>query len=105
LQINPIYAVEKREKNGDLLLRFEFPSEWYKFENGEYLRYAPEQCVFPGALARALERGERPPELERYIAKFVVIGMPDRYCDSGRLSSRASAGSMRGNEERVEYNR
>jgi hypothetical protein len=29
---------------------------------------------------QALERGERPPEVEDLIAQFVVIGMPHRYC-------------------------
>jgi ubiquinone/menaquinone biosynthesis C-methylase UbiE len=91
LQINPVYVVEKQHANGDLSLRFHFPSDWYEFENKAYLTYAPERCVLPAALARAVERGEHHPELERYIGKFVVIGMPDRYCDSGQRSGRAVA--------------
>lgn len=82
LQINPIYTVEEKRSNGDLVLRFEFPSSWYKFENEAYLKYAPERCVLPAALVAALERQEHPPELDEFIAKTVIIGMPDRYKDT-----------------------
>jgi SAM-dependent methyltransferase/uncharacterized protein YbaR (Trm112 family) len=79
LQLNPIYKVERRDPNGDLELRFEFPSKWYRFENEAYLRYAPETCRVPADVASALETGAPHPALADLIAKCVVIGMPGRY--------------------------
>jgi ubiquinone/menaquinone biosynthesis C-methylase UbiE/uncharacterized protein YbaR (Trm112 family) len=94
LQINPIYKVERRHSNGDVSLRFDFPSAWYKFENESYLKYAPERCQLPAAIIRALDRGEHPPELDEWITKFVVIGMPDRYRETESKSPKAArAGS------------
>jgi SAM-dependent methyltransferase/uncharacterized protein YbaR (Trm112 family) len=81
LQINPIYKVEKRAANGDLELVFKFPSDWYRFENEAYLRYAPERCTLPAELACALEKREVPPGIDDYVSRFVVIGMPERYCE------------------------
>jgi SAM-dependent methyltransferase/uncharacterized protein YbaR (Trm112 family) len=80
LQLNPIYRIEKRAENGDVDLRFEFPSDWYKIENHGYLEYAPETCRVPGAVMRALETKQAHPELDTYVAQFVLIGMPDHYC-------------------------
>jgi SAM-dependent methyltransferase/uncharacterized protein YbaR (Trm112 family) len=79
LRLNPIYEIEQRAPNGDLDLRFVFPSKWYRFENEAYLRYAPERCRVPAAVVSALEAGAPHPELADLIAKCVVIGMPDRY--------------------------
>jgi hypothetical protein len=97
LRINPIYRIDAQAPNGDLTLRFEFPSPWYKFENGAYLSYAPERVVLPGSAVRALERpdaNQAEPSLAPYVSKFVVIGMPERYSDSGlvRAGSASSPG-------------
>jgi SAM-dependent methyltransferase/uncharacterized protein YbaR (Trm112 family) len=79
LQLNPIYAVDSKTPEGDLELRLEFPSEWYRFENGSYLRYAPEKVRVSGSVVRALEAREPHPELDELVRKFVVIGLPERY--------------------------
>jgi SAM-dependent methyltransferase/uncharacterized protein YbaR (Trm112 family) len=79
LRLNPIYQVAPLEPTGDLDLRFTFPSEWYRFENEAYLRYAPERCRVPAAVVSALETGAPHPALQDLIAKCVVIGMPERY--------------------------
>ncbi len=79
LQLNPLYRVEKRGEDGAAELRFQFPSEWYEFENQGYLEYAPKACTVPGELMRALESEQAHPDLERYIAQLVVLGMPQRY--------------------------
>jgi ubiquinone/menaquinone biosynthesis C-methylase UbiE/uncharacterized protein YbaR (Trm112 family) len=80
LHLNPIYRVAAVEATGDIDLQFRFPSEWYRFENQGYPAYAPERCRVRASVVRALERGERPPEVEELIAQFVVIGTPHRYC-------------------------
>jgi SAM-dependent methyltransferase/uncharacterized protein YbaR (Trm112 family) len=79
LQLNPIYAVESTSPAGDLDLRFVFPSEWYRFENQTYLKYAPERCRVSGDVARALAAHATHPDLDDLIRKCVVIGMPDHY--------------------------
>jgi SAM-dependent methyltransferase/uncharacterized protein YbaR (Trm112 family) len=84
LQLNPIYAADPQGSNGEVSLRFQFPSEWYRLENEGYLAYAPQEVRVPRHLVDALERGERSAELERYVKEFVVIGMPERYIEAGR---------------------
>jgi hypothetical protein len=79
LELNPIYAVDERTGAGDLQLRLEFPSKWYRFENEGYLSYAPKRVQVPGEVVRALEAGEAHPALDELVRQFVVIGMPDRY--------------------------
>lgn len=79
LQLNPIYAVDSRTPSGDLELRLEFPSEWYRFENGSYLRYAPEKVRVSGEVLRALDERQSHPELDALVRQFVVIGLPERY--------------------------
>jgi SAM-dependent methyltransferase/uncharacterized protein YbaR (Trm112 family) len=83
LQLNPIYQIERRGPKGELDLRFVFPSEWYRFENEAYLRYAPERISVPADIVGALETGAPHPGLSDLIAKCVVIGMPERYVTSG----------------------
>ncbi len=79
LQLNPIYRVENRSPNGDLELRFEFPSSWYEVENGGYLDYAPKNCRVSGEVMRAVAARATHPALDDLIAGFVLIGMPERY--------------------------
>jgi SAM-dependent methyltransferase/uncharacterized protein YbaR (Trm112 family) len=83
LHLNPIYAVDARSPSGDLDLRLEFPSEWYRFENGSYLRYAPEKVRVGGDVIRALESRQPHPALDDLVRRFVVIGMPERYQSAG----------------------
>ena len=79
LQLNPIYAVEARSPDGALDLRLRFPSEWYRFENESYLRYAPERVRVSGDVLRTLGTSAAHPDLEELVRKCVVIGMPERY--------------------------
>jgi hypothetical protein len=83
LYLNPIYAVDARSPTGDLDLRLEFPSDWYRFENGSYLRYAPEKVRVAGDVVRALEARQNHPALDDLVRRFVVIGMPERYQSAG----------------------
>jgi SAM-dependent methyltransferase/uncharacterized protein YbaR (Trm112 family) len=83
LQLNPIYAIDGRSPAGDLDMHLEFPSEWYRFENQHYLKYAPEKVRVSGEVVRALEAREGHPELDELVRQCVVVGMPDRYQASG----------------------
>ncbi len=82
LQINPIYREDARAPNGDVTLRFQFPSHWYQLENEGYRAYAPETCTVPGSVLRALAERAPHPELDSLVSRFVVIGMPERYASS-----------------------
>jgi SAM-dependent methyltransferase/uncharacterized protein YbaR (Trm112 family) len=79
LQLNPIYAVDGRSPAGDLDMHLEFPSEWYRFENSNYLSYAPEKVHVSGEVVRALEEHQGHPDLDELVRQCVVIGMPERY--------------------------
>lgn len=79
LVLNPIYLVESMSPSGDLKLRFEFPSEWYEFENAGYLEYAPDSVDVPREVLTALREGDRTDAVQKLIDRFVIIGVPDRY--------------------------
>ena len=79
LALNPIYVLEARTPDGGVRLRFEFPSEWYEFENAGYLKYAPDSVDVPGDVMAALQVGERTEAVQALIDRFVILGVPDRY--------------------------
>ncbi len=79
LQINPIYLADGGSQDGGLELKFQFPSEWYEFENQRYRDYAPARCSVTGEVLEALRRGERSRAMEDGINQFVILGMPERY--------------------------
>jgi hypothetical protein len=95
LQINPIYTVDAEGPDGGLDLRLQFPSEWYRFENESYLRYAPERVRVAGDVVRALELRAPHPDLDALIKQCVVIGMPDRYQSTPDAATTALAPSGR----------
>lgn len=77
LGINPLY--ERSLRNGQVDLTLRFPSDWYRYQNAKFLEYAPERLSVPAELITALRAGQTPPDVETYIDRFVVIGLPDRY--------------------------
>ncbi len=79
LVLNPIYLMEGKDSSGELTMRFEFPSEWYEFENAGYLEYAPETVAVSREVLAAMRSGERTEEVRKLIERFVVVGVPDRY--------------------------
>ena len=79
LALNPIYVLDGEIPAGGVRLRFEFPSEWYEFENAGYLSYAPESVDVPGEVIAAMRAGERTEAVKALIGLFVIVGVPDRY--------------------------
>ncbi len=79
LVVNPIYRVESGTPNEGLTLRFEFPSEWYAFENEDYAEYAPDRVEISPEVLVAVRAGERSAAVKELIDRFVIIGVPDRY--------------------------
>ncbi|MDG4601260.1 MAG: methyltransferase domain-containing protein [Defluviicoccus sp.] len=78
LGVNPLY--ERTPRDGQIGLKVRFPSGWYRYQNEKFLEYAQAECSVPAALISALGAGEAAAdEVQPYIDRFVVIGMPDRY--------------------------
>lgn len=76
---NPIYRIEDTDRSGDFAMRFEFPSEWYEFENAGYREYAPETIQVPREVLASVRSGDRSEAVRELIERFVVIWVPDRY--------------------------
>lgn len=92
LGVNPLYA--RTLRNGEVDLQVHFPSLWYRYQNAKFLEYAPERCSMPAALITAVDSGKASAdEVQPYLDRFVVIGMPDRYlpvAEGGARSARAT---------------
>ena len=65
--------------NGSIDLRFQFPSQWYEFENSRYRDYAPERCHLTSEIIQTLGRGQRNPAIDDLLRQVVILGMPERY--------------------------
>ena len=72
LVLNPIY--QTREEDGELLLQYHFPSDWFAFENGQMLTYLPRRL--------RVMRAELQAPSEALIRQTVMVGVPDRYNDA-----------------------
>ena len=79
LVLNPIYRLESADAEGNIALRFEFPSEWYEFENAGYLEYAPESITVSREVLADVRSGSQTDAVRDLIDRFVVVGVPDRY--------------------------
>lgn len=77
LGINPIYRVEP---DGDgVLLRFEFPSTWYAFENAGMLAYHSPGVRLDRHTFEQLRAGAPTARTKELLERFVVLAMPPRY--------------------------
>lgn len=79
LAVNPIYRAESSTPKEGLKLRFEFPSEWYAFENEGYKEYAPDRVAISPEVLAAVRANDRTDAVQALIDRFVIIGVPDRY--------------------------
>ncbi|MFZ1413394.1 MAG: class I SAM-dependent methyltransferase [Defluviicoccus sp.] len=89
LGVNPLY--DRTPLNGQVDLKVRFPSDWYRYQNAKFLEYAPEHCTVPAGLIAALGGGQSSADVETYVDRFVVIGMPDRYLPVTEGGAGASA--------------
>jgi len=79
LQLNPHYHEKGKDDSGNLILKFEFPSSWYEFENQSWMKYAPETVLLSPDTLNAISNSIKTPEVNELISKLVVIGMPELY--------------------------
>jgi hypothetical protein len=71
--------LESASAEGDVALRFEFPTEWYEFENAGYLEYAPDRITLSREVLADVRAGSRTDAVRDLIDRFVLVGVPDRY--------------------------
>lgn len=61
------------------LYRHAFPSSWYEHEDGDCRKYEPSEVGISSDVLQDLAAGRRTPEMERLIARCVIVGVPDGY--------------------------
>ncbi len=83
LNINPLYHEDGKDEEGNIILRFKFPTEWYEYENHDWMKYAPETVHLSQSTMNAIAKGIRTPEVNDLISKWVVIGMPEKFLPLG----------------------
>ena len=78
LRINPIYQVEPDDSG--VHLRFAYPSTWYAFENSLMSSFTSAGERLDRATFDLIAEGHASgPQLDLYLRRFVVLGMPPRY--------------------------
>jgi SAM-dependent methyltransferase/uncharacterized protein YbaR (Trm112 family) len=78
INVNLIYR-STRTKEGDLHLRFTFPSVWFAYENHGMLSYHPQQATISRAQLQRLAAWRDDPSLAALVESFVLIGLPTRF--------------------------
>ena len=83
LAVNPVYvetsAAQPTGRDGTRHFEFAFPSDWYEFENNAYRTYASSAFSIPVSLLPDLNQRCTDEAVQRHVARFEVLGMPDRY--------------------------
>ncbi len=83
LRLNPLYAAENDDEDGWVRLVLRFPGGWYEKDNAACREYLPETVRISTEGFSALAHGHRTRELEEWIARCVVLGVPPRYAGAG----------------------
>ncbi len=79
LNINPIYVRQPSNSEDVVIFKFEFPSEWYEFEDAAYTEYAPPLVEMEASVMEDIAHQRRTEKVEELIRRFVVVGMPENY--------------------------
>jgi len=93
LTLNPLYKIERHDAAGNVHLRQVFLSDHYRQQNSErrFEQLLPETDCLPETVMEDLARGKRTPELEAFIEKWVVLGMPEGYMPANFSHTAAAA--------------
>jgi SAM-dependent methyltransferase/uncharacterized protein YbaR (Trm112 family) len=78
LGINPLYEAKPDLNNRTRLTRT-MPSKYYQEDNGECLRYLPEEVAVDAGVLNDLSTGTRTRDIEKLIDQFIVLDIPLRY--------------------------
>ena len=79
IRLNPLYHFEGKDNKGNNIYKFRFPSKWYELDAPHWKDYAPEEVHISPETLEAIAKGNRTPEVDDLLAKWVVIGMPEKY--------------------------
>ena len=79
LRINPLYAIERRDQQ--LHLRLRFPSPDYEDEYGACREYLPDEVVIPAAAVAALNEDpvDLAPGIADLVRRRVILDLPRKY--------------------------
>lgn len=81
LGLNPIYKLNSGN-NGFMKLSFQFPSAWFAFENDMMRMYHRPIISIQKEIFHCIRDNIRSKDVYELTARFVVIGMPERYARS-----------------------
>jgi hypothetical protein len=76
--VNPIYR-RVATPEGDLQLRFDFPSIWYAYENNGMMAYHPRRVSLRRTQLEALRSERTDASFSDLVSRFVLLGMPPRF--------------------------
>lgn len=79
LSLNPLYVRDSSGRSEHARFRRSFPSRFYEEENAAGKDYLPEEVQIRFDLLQKLEEGRYTPEMEPFIARCVLLGLPERY--------------------------
>jgi ubiquinone/menaquinone biosynthesis C-methylase UbiE/uncharacterized protein YbaR (Trm112 family) len=74
LSLNPLYVRE-----GPVCWKRNLPSAFFERDHHEIKDYLPDEVSIPPTLLESLDKQQRTAEMERLIAKCVILGLPDAY--------------------------
>jgi len=92
LTLNPLFA-RTRLADGQLSCRFEFPTIWFAYQNGDMYSYHGHGSTCRSDIEVRARADRRDGEVRQLIERFVLIGLPKRYLRS-QLERSADAGSV-----------
>ncbi len=79
LDLNPLYQKIGMDDKHTERYKFSYPSEWYKFEDFQWLTYAPAEVSIATDIKNRLKNNKKSAEVNKLIDNFVVLGFPQKY--------------------------
>jgi ubiquinone/menaquinone biosynthesis C-methylase UbiE/uncharacterized protein YbaR (Trm112 family) len=92
--LNPLYKQENCNGHGNIGLRHVFPSVWYEHENRDCTMYEPQTVTIDAKILADLAEGKRTAEMEQYLDRCVLMGMPERFGRPDRSTERPQTTRM-----------
>jgi SAM-dependent methyltransferase len=81
LTFNPLFE-RTRRPDGTLSCRFEFPTVWFAYQNGDMYGYHGDGSICRSDVESRARSDRSDAEVRQLIERFVLIGLPKRYLRS-----------------------
>ncbi len=81
LTFNPLFE-QTRRPDGTLLCRFEFPTTWFAYQNGDMYGYHGHNTTCSADVEVRARADRSNAEVRQLIDRFILIGLPKRYLRS-----------------------